>query len=86
VQKQIYVDCGAKLDGEYPGDKIGWDEFRDRVGWRKDGEYVDYDALKANPSFSPTGEFPKLRGSLRSGSGLRRDFSSLAQRLANCSR
>ena len=22
VQKRIYVECGAKLDGNYPGDKI----------------------------------------------------------------
>jgi hypothetical protein len=59
VQKQIYVDCGAKLDGEYPGDKI-WSDFCDRVGWRIDGEYVSYSDLKANPSLSPSGEFPVL--------------------------
>jgi hypothetical protein len=58
VQKQIYVDCGAKLDGEYPGDKI-WEKFCDRVGWRIEGEYVtSYQTLKANPSLSPRGEFP----------------------------
>jgi predicted NACHT family NTPase len=58
VQKQIYVDCGAKLDGDYPGDKI-WKEFCDRVGWRIEGEYVtSYQNLKANPSLSPRGEFP----------------------------
>lgn len=57
VQKQIYVECGAKLDGEYPGDKI-WHEFCDRVGWRKGGNYLGYKDLKANPSLSPTGEFP----------------------------
>lgn len=56
VQKQIYVDCGAKLDGEYPGDKI-WEEFCDRVGWRRDGEYVSYNDLQANPSLSPMGQF-----------------------------
>jgi|GEM_PF-1152539 len=60
VQKQIYVECGATLDGQYPGDKI-WYEFCDRVGWRKAGSslsYRSYRDLKANPSFSPTGEFP----------------------------
>lgn len=58
VQKQIYVDCGAKLDGRYPGDKI-WKEFCDRVGWRIDGKYVsEYEDLQANPSLSPQGEFP----------------------------
>ncbi|NJL47357.1 MAG: NACHT domain-containing protein [Leptolyngbyaceae cyanobacterium SM2_5_2] len=81
VQKQIYVDCGAKLDGEYPGDKI-WEEFCDRVGWRKDGKHLNYSALQANPSFSPRGEFPVVFGSLFS-SLIR--FSSLEQRLVNCS-
>jgi hypothetical protein len=58
VQKRIYVECGAKLDGEYPGDTI-WREFCNRVGWRKGGSVVDYKDLKANPSFSPAGEFPR---------------------------
>ena len=57
VQKKIYVECEAKLDGKYPGDKI-WHEFCERVGWRKDGSYLRYKDLKANPSFSPAGEFP----------------------------
>lgn len=33
VQKDIYVSCGAKLDGEYPGDEI-WYKFCEKVGWR----------------------------------------------------
>jgi hypothetical protein len=57
VQKQIYVDCGARLDGNYPGDKI-WEAFCDRVGWRIQGKYVSYHSLKANLSLSPAGEFP----------------------------
>ena len=95
VQKQIYVDCGAKLDGEYPGDKI-WYKFCDRVGWRKYGNYLNYRDLKANPSLSPTGEFPgcccggasRFGGSL---SGVLFDLcllgfvSFLASRLVNCS-
>ncbi len=60
VQKRIYVECGAKLDGKYPGDTI-WREFGNRVGWRKGDSLVDYKDLKANPSFSPAGEFPSLR-------------------------
>jgi hypothetical protein len=56
VQKKIYVECGATLDGKYPGDKI-WREFGDRVGWRKDGNWLDYH--KINPSLSsPQGIFP----------------------------
>ncbi len=57
VQKQIYLDCGANLDGEYPGDKV-WHEFCDRVGWRKAGKDLDYQDLTANPSLSAAGEFP----------------------------
>jgi len=56
VQKQIYVECGATLDGEYPGDEI-WRKFGDRVGWRKDGRWLFYSDL--NPSLpSPQGIFP----------------------------
>ncbi|MEO1350453.1 MAG: GUN4 domain-containing protein [Cyanobacteria bacterium J06635_15] len=59
VQKEIYVACGAKLDGEYPGDKI-WDKFCDRVGWREEGNYLNYSDLKFDLDFdlSPTGELP----------------------------
>jgi hypothetical protein len=70
VQKQIYVDCGAKLDGNYPGKKI-WEKFGDRVGWRKDGNWLKYDEL--NPSLSsPKGNFPvvwSLNPSLSSPKG-----------------
>jgi hypothetical protein len=89
VQKQIYVECGAQLDGEYPGDKI-WHEFCDRVGWRKGGKYLNYSDLKADLSLSPTGEFPGFGGL---GSFVfwvwpfgGRLGSSLASRLVNCSR
>lgn len=85
VQKQVYVDCGAKLDGKYPGDEV-WHEFCDRVGWLKEGKHLDYSELKANPSLSPAGEFPSW------GCGIGwfvrwrgRGFSSLSQRLINCS-
>jgi uncharacterized caspase-like protein len=57
VQKQIYVECGAKLDGEYPGHEI-CGEFFDRVGWRKGGKHLYCEDLKADPSLSPAGEFP----------------------------
>ena len=57
VQKKIYVDCGATLDGQYPGDKI-WYEFCDRVGWRKDNKYQKRSDFKASLSLSPKGEFP----------------------------
>lgn len=55
VQKKIYVECGAELDGKYPGDEI-WQRFGDRIGWRKEGQWLDYASLE--PSFSsPKGNF-----------------------------
>jgi len=56
VQKKIYVECGAKLDGKYPGDQV-WEKFGYRVGWRVGGKWSSYDDL--NPSLSsPQGIFP----------------------------
>nr|WP_234419869.1 GUN4 domain-containing protein [Nodularia spumigena] len=44
VQKQIYLNCGGKPDGKYPGDTIGyvtvWDKFGDQVGWRVNGKWL----------------------------------------------
>jgi hypothetical protein len=80
VQKRIYVKCGAKLDGQYPGDKI-WYEFCRRVGWRKDN-VLNYSDLTFDPSISPAGEIPVL-GVVWFGFGV---VSSLASRLVNCSR
>jgi hypothetical protein len=91
VQKEIYKQCGAELDGEYPGDKI-WNEFCDRVGWRrKGGDYVSYSDLKADPLFSLAGEFPAWVGGFGLGVGVRGllgvllGVSFLASRLVNCS-
>ena len=80
VQKTIYVDCGAKLDGKYPGDEI-WNRFYDRVGWAD----VRYDTQ------SPEGHLPlplpvPFSGVAASWSVSSLRFSSLASRLANCSR
>lgn len=58
VQKQIYVETGNPLDGElYVGT---WEDFANRVGWRKGGNYLGYSDLKADPAFSPEGEFPNV--------------------------
>jgi len=79
VQKQIYRECGAKLDGHYPGDEI-WKRFGDRIGWRKDGDWLYYSDLSPSLS-SPKGGFPNFF--------VRRNFlfwwfSSLAFRLVDC--
>ncbi|MEL7351964.1 MAG: GUN4 domain-containing protein [Cyanobacteria bacterium P01_A01_bin.116] len=59
VRKKIYVECGAELDGKYPGDKI-WREFAARVGWYV-GEYPGLDTLS-----SQKGHFPlRLKGTSR---------------------
>jgi hypothetical protein len=76
VQKQIYADCGATLDGSFPSKEI-WYDFCDRVGWRKGNSYVNYADLTFDLSISPVGEFP-------CGGGV--SFSSLASRLVNCSK
>ncbi|MEO1211065.1 MAG: GUN4 domain-containing protein [Cyanobacteria bacterium J06638_20] len=57
VQKHLYVNCGAKLDSNYPGNKL-WKEFCDRVGWRRDGKWQAYENLNFDLSLSPTGELP----------------------------
>ena len=49
VQKKIYVECGATLDGKYPGQEI-WEKFGDRVCWRREGQWLTNDEL--NPSLS----------------------------------
>ncbi|WP_017297613.1 GUN4 domain-containing protein [Nodosilinea nodulosa] len=78
VQKRIYVECGAKLDSNYPGDKI-WHEFCHRVGWRKGNAYVNYSSLTFDLKNSPVGEFPVWVG-WGGGVGWRRIFS----RIENC--
>lgn len=89
VQKQIYVACGAKLDGQYPGNKI-WQEFGNCVGWRKN-EWLSYNNLTFDLEKSPAGEFPYYGG----GGGCVEGgdwwvggwwVSLLSLRLVNCSR
>ncbi|NEQ54942.1 MAG: GUN4 domain-containing protein, partial [Leptolyngbya sp. SIO3F4] len=49
VQKKIYIECGAKLDGKYPGDKI-WRKFGDKVGWRKGAKWISYNSFTFSTS------------------------------------
>lgn len=60
VQKQIYVQCGATLDGEYPGNKI-WKKFCDRVGWRREGKWLAYSKVTFDTT-APTGHLPAVGG------------------------
>ena len=56
VQKKIYLACGAKPDGNYPGDEI-WYNFCEQVGWRKQGKWMDYNKLTFGIS-APEGQLP----------------------------
>jgi hypothetical protein len=61
VQKQIYVECGGKLDGNAPSREV-WLKFFDRVGWRNNGEGLNYSDLDLSLFSSPK-IFPLLLGS-----------------------
>ncbi|MEO0537195.1 MAG: GUN4 domain-containing protein [Cyanobacteria bacterium P01_A01_bin.123] len=61
VQKKIYADCGANLNGKYPGDKI-WYAFCEQVGWRKNRKWV-------NAKYSTKAPEGHLPGALRELAG-----------------
>ena len=89
VQKEIYVRCGAKLDGNYPGDNI-WMKFGREVGWRVNDSWQNYDDLTWN-SMGVPGHLPFTDlglGVWRMGRGGRgcgpEGTSSLAYRLVKC--
>jgi uncharacterized caspase-like protein len=62
VQKEIYVRCGAKLDGNYPGNEI-WEKFGTEVGWRVKDDWKEYDDLTWNSIHVP-GHLPYVYGYL----------------------
>ncbi|MCY7332285.1 MAG: GUN4 domain-containing protein [Pseudanabaena sp. CAN_BIN31] len=41
IQKQIYVECGGKLDFSHSSDKT-WDKFCDRTALKSEGKWLDY--------------------------------------------
>ena len=86
VQKEIYVRCGAKLDGKYPGDEI-WEKFGTAVGWRVNNQWQSYSDLTWNSIYIP-GHLPTSRGwdgLVVVGLVWCCVISSLASRLVNCS-
>ena len=78
VQRDIYVDVGGQLDGQY--NKGDFEKFSDRVKWRVGGYYLDFDQLTYDLTGAP-GHLPAV-GHLRGAVGW---LSSLVQRLVNCS-
>jgi len=91
VQKQIWEISGRPMSYNLKD----WEEFGDRVGWRKDGRWISYDDYTFDLLLSTPGEFPISHSrpylGMRLGEISFRDyenvplFSSLAQRLVNCS-
>ena len=67
VQKEIYVHCGGKLDGNYPSDEI-WNKFGTEVGWRVNNLWQEYDDLTWNSIYVP-GHLPNLWGYCYGGWG-----------------
>ena len=62
VQKQIYVECGGKLDFSFPSDET-WKKFCDRTAWKKKGKYVRYPEPFFDISFiSKKGHLPMWWG------------------------
>ncbi|MBD3883107.1 GUN4 domain-containing protein [Phormidium tenue FACHB-886] len=55
VQKQIYLECGNKLDGRH--DEAIWLRFADQVGWLKEGNLISYSEVTFSSS-NPLGYFP----------------------------
>ena len=59
VQKRIYESLGGTREYD---EKI-WDAFGDRVGWRVNSKWLDYNDLKFNTK-APEGHLPSRRGFL----------------------
>ena len=86
VQKRIWQECGSPMTYN-----DNWKKFGDRVGWRKDDDWINSSQLTDNLEKSLTGEFPgegRVLGGVwgwGGGGGGWWGVSSLAQRLVNCS-
>jgi energy-coupling factor transporter ATP-binding protein EcfA2 len=78
VQKQIYVETGNPLDGEYHEET--WEKFCDRIHWMNQGKYIS----STYSTNAPLGHLPWVfKGWLGGGLG---GVSSLALRLVDCSK
>jgi len=53
VQKKIWQECGSPMT--YNDE---WEKFGDRVGWRKDGNWIELNHFTFDLQLSPPGEFP----------------------------
>jgi predicted NACHT family NTPase len=85
VQKQIYVECGGKLDFSYPSVET-WDKFLHPTAWKSEGNWVGYpDQFYKNNFMIVKGHLPVARGTgggrARGEGGWRGYFFS---RIATC--
>jgi len=55
VQKKIWLECGGKVDHKTEC-KLG-----DRVGWRRGGNWLNYDDLTFNNKQAQEGHLPRVR-------------------------
>lgn len=53
VQKRVWEECGSPMT--YNDD---WEKFGDRVGWRKNNDWLSYDELSFDLKKTLPGEFP----------------------------
>jgi serine/threonine protein kinase len=60
IQRQIYAECGGKLDFSYPNSEI-WDKFCDRTAWTREGKEVYYpQPFFENNLMNVKGHLPRL--------------------------
>jgi serine/threonine protein kinase len=83
VQKQIYVECGGKLDFSNPSDET-WENFCDRTAWKSEGKWVE-GAFFENCFMCIKGHLPGVCVMFLGGFP-RECTSFLASRLVKCSR
>ena len=55
VQKEIYLSCGGKTDGEYY--KEAWDKFGVSVGWKVENNWITYSDVTFS-TLAPKGHLP----------------------------
>ncbi|MDT9190259.1 MAG: GUN4 domain-containing protein [Limnospira sp. PMC 894.15] len=89
VQKQIYINCGGKPDGSYPGATI-FERYGDEVGWRVNGSYLTSWSDCTFSAAAPRGHLPTILGEVYLGVDWASIWvgwgvSSLAHRLVTCS-
>ena len=81
VQKDIYVECGGKLDFSFPSDET-WNKFCDRTAWKSEGKWVDYPNQFFKNNFMNCGHLPFV-GSIMSWER-NSSRTSFLSRIATC--